>query len=65
MTRSGDGTADLTIPIYGPLGRGILLEWAQEDTGKWHLCFLLFRSTNNVSTSVNLVSDDSTHCDRE
>jgi hypothetical protein len=61
---NGDGNADLTIPVYGPLGRGILLEWAQEDTGKWHLCSLLLRS-NDVSTSITLVSDASTHCDRE
>jgi hypothetical protein len=65
VTRNGDGNADLTIPVYGPLGRGVLVEWAQEGGGRWHLCSLLFRSANNVSTSITLVSDASTHCDRE
>lgn len=59
-----NGNADLTIQVYGPRGRGTLLEWAQEDAGKWHLCSLLFRSTD-TSVSTSLVSDTSTHCDRE
>lgn len=64
VANHGEGTADLTISIHGPLGRGTLLEWAQEDAGKWRLCSLLFRS-NDVSTGTTLVSDASTHCDRE
>jgi hypothetical protein len=40
------------------------LEWAQEDKGKWHICSLLFRSSD-ASTTARLVSDISTHCERE
>jgi hypothetical protein len=64
ISKGGNGNADLTIPIYGPLGRGTLLEWAQEDEGKWHICSLVFRSSD-ASTTTQLVSDASTHCERE
>jgi hypothetical protein len=64
VANNGNGTADLSIQIYGPVGGGTLLEWAQEDAGKWHLCSLLFRSSD-VSTSITVVSDASTQCDRE
>jgi hypothetical protein len=64
VSKDGNGNADLTIPIHGPLGHGTLLEWAQEDKGKWHICSLLFRSSD-ASTTARLVSDISTHCERE
>lgn len=64
-TKRGEGNADITIPVHGPLGQGILQEWAQEDAGKWRLCSLLFRSEGQISASITLVSDESTHCDRE
>src|ERR1700722_13026790 len=64
VSKDGNGNADLTIPIHGPLGHGTLLEWAQEDKGKWHICSLLFRSSD-ASTTTRLVSDISTHCERE
>jgi hypothetical protein len=60
----GNGNADLAIPVYGPLGRGTLLEWAQEDAGKWSICSLVFRSSDGL-TSIPLVEDSSTHCERE
>jgi Cytochrome oxidase complex assembly protein 1 len=42
MTKSREGNADITNPVYGPLGQGILEEWAQEDaeSGDFaHFCF--------------------------
>ena len=64
VSKDGNGNADLTIPIHGPLGNGTLVEWAQEDKGNWHICSLLFRSSD-ASTATQLVSDTSTHCERE
>ena len=64
VSKDGNGNADLTIPIHGPLGYGTLVEWAQEDKGNWHICSLLFRS-DDASTATQLVSDTSTHCERE
>jgi hypothetical protein len=61
---NGNGNADLAIPLYGPLGRGTLLEWTQEDAGKWSICSLVFRSSDGL-TSITLVEDSSTHCERE
>jgi hypothetical protein len=64
VSKAGSGTADLTIHISGSLGEGSLLEWAQEDRGQWQVCSLLFRA-KNITGDVTLVSDTSTHCDRE
>jgi hypothetical protein len=64
ISKGGNGNADLTIPIHGPLGYGTLVEWAQEDKGNWHICSLLFRSSD-ASTATQIVSDTSTHCERE
>ena len=64
ISKAGNGNADLTIPIHGPLGYGTLVEWAQEDKGNWHICSLLFLS-DDASTATQLVSDTSTHCERE
>ena len=60
----GDGNADLTVEIRGPLGRGKLHEWAQEENGKWHICGLDFESSDSA-TSVTLVDETLTHCERE
>ncbi|MGD0858867.1 MAG: cytochrome c oxidase assembly factor Coa1 family protein [Terracidiphilus sp.] len=64
FTNRGNGSADLTIQIRGPLGRGELNEWAQEDTGKWKICSLQFRS-NDGSMSIALVDGSLTHCEPE
>jgi hypothetical protein len=64
VSNRGDGNADLIIQIEGPLGRGMLYEWAQEGAGKWHICSLLFESSDG-STSIPLVNDSFTHCERE
>src|ERR1700733_6050398 len=44
VANDGNGSGDRTIRLQGPLRYGLLLEWAQEDKGKWHICSLLFRS---------------------
>ncbi len=64
VANRGDGNADLTVEIRGPLGRGKLDEWAQEENGKWHICGLQFESSDNA-TSVTLVDESLTHCERE
>jgi hypothetical protein len=64
LASRGDGNADLTIQIRGPLGRGKLDEWAQEKNGTWHICGLQFESSRSP-TSVTLVDESSTHCERE
>ena len=65
VATSGDGNADLTIPVYGSLGRGVLEEWAQEGAGKWRLCSLVFHSGKHNSITITVVDDASTRCDRE
>jgi hypothetical protein len=64
VSKDGNGNADLTIPIHRPLGHGTLVEWAQEDKGNWHICSLVFQSSD-ASTTTQLVSETSTHCERE
>jgi hypothetical protein len=64
VSNRGEGNADLIIRIRGPLGRGTVYEWAQEGAGKWHICSLLFKSGDS-STSILLVDDSFTHCERE
>ncbi|MGA3346894.1 MAG: cytochrome c oxidase assembly factor Coa1 family protein [Terracidiphilus sp.] len=64
FSNGGGGNADLAIRIHGPLGEGILDEWAQEDSGKWHICSLAFQSSDG-SINIPLVDDSSTHCERE
>ena len=64
LTNQGDGNADLTVQIRGPLGRGKLNEWAQEENGKWHICGLQFESSDD-SASITLVDESLTHCERE
>ncbi len=63
-TRKGFGNADLRIPLSGPRGKGLLLEWAQLQRGKWHICSLVFNSA--TGGQINLVDDQiQTHCERE
>jgi hypothetical protein len=64
FSNRGNGNADLTIQIRGPLGRGALHEWAQEGAGKWRICSPLFQPADS-STKIPLVGDSSTHCERE
>jgi hypothetical protein len=64
LAHRGDGNADLTIQIRGPLGRGKLDEWAQEENGTWQICGLQFESSDGT-TSFTLVDESLTHCDRE
>jgi hypothetical protein len=54
FSHRGDGNADLTIQIGGPLGRGTLYEWAQEGRGKWHICSLLCAPCMNGSLGVQV-----------
>ena len=56
--------AHLTIRVRGAHGDGLLIEWAQQDRGRWQLCSLLFRD-ENTTTDVILVSETATHCARE
>jgi hypothetical protein len=58
------GTADVTIRIFGPRGQGKLYEWAQETSGSWQVCSLMFRSDNR-SREIAIVSDESSHRERE
>jgi hypothetical protein len=64
LSSRGDGDADLTVQIRGPLGRGELDEWAQEENGKWHICGLGFESSGG-STRITLVDESLSHCERE
>ena len=64
FTNRGDGNADLTVQIRGPLGRGKLDEWAQEENGTWHICGLQFESSHG-STRIPLVDESLTHCEPE
>jgi len=64
LANRGDGNADLTVQISGPLGRGKLDEWAQEENGKWQVCGLQFESSDG-STSITLVDESLTHCEPE
>ena len=64
LSNRDDGNADLTVRIRGPLGRGKLDEWAQEENGRWHICGLEFKSSGG-STRITLVDESLTHCERE
>jgi hypothetical protein len=64
LSNRGDGNADLTVQIRGPIGSGKLDEWAQEENGKWHICGLEFEASGG-SASVTLVDESLTHCERE
>src|SRR5271155_1832420 len=58
-----NGTADVTIRIFGPRGQGKLYEWAQETNGSWQVCSLMFRSDDG-SREIPVVPDESNHCER-
>jgi len=60
----GDGNADLIIRVGGPLGRGALNEWAQEDNGKWHICSMVFQPSGG-SSSILILDGSSNHCESE
>jgi Cytochrome oxidase complex assembly protein 1 len=64
ISHSGEGNADLTVQIRGPLGRGKLDEWAQEENGKWHICGLQFEPSDS-SASVTIIEESLTHCEPE
>jgi hypothetical protein len=61
--RHGSGNADLQIPLSGPNGRGELIEWAQQEHSRWHLCSLTFRNENG--RELLLVDPATTHCEPE
>ena len=63
-TDAGSGNADLNIRISGPRGKGTLLEWAQENRGKWEICSLLYRPADG-SADITIISDENTRCERE
>jgi hypothetical protein len=56
--------ARLGIGISGPLGSGTLIEWAQQTSGQWHICSLVFRRGDG-SGSVDLVDSETTRCEPE
>jgi hypothetical protein len=64
LSNRGSGSADLTIQIRGPLGRGTLDEWAQENKGRWHICTLQFLSNGN-SIPIALVDGSLTRYEPE
>jgi Cytochrome oxidase complex assembly protein 1 len=64
VSSNDSGVADLIIPVRGPRGKGMLLEWAQKTSGKWRICSLAFRSDAN-SMDVEIISDTKSNCERE
>jgi hypothetical protein len=61
---NGSGTADLVIPISGERGAGVLEEWAQQQSGKWRLCSLVYRSKDG-QTRITILPDGPAPCERE
>ena len=59
-----NGTADFTFELQGPLGRGTLAEWAQEGNGRWKVCGLDLKTSDNPK-SITLVDEATTRCERE
>jgi hypothetical protein len=64
ISSKGNGTADISTSISGPLGSGKLFEWAQESEGHWQVCSLVFHP-NSGSQTITIVPDDASRCDRE
>jgi hypothetical protein len=58
---SSNADAHLTIPISGDKGRGVLREWAQKESGKWRLCWLVYRPEDG-QTQLTIVSADHSPC---
>jgi hypothetical protein len=57
------GTADLTIPVSGPVGAGKLIDWSQTGFAGWQVCSLEFRSDDG--STIVIVPDETSHCERE
>ena len=64
ISRGGFGNADLNIHVVGPLGRGRISEWAQENKSKWSVCSLSFKPDDSDAV-ISLVDEASAHCERE
>lgn len=56
--------AHAVIRVHGSRGEGLLIEWAQQNAGRWNLCSLLFRD-ESTTTDVILVSRAGSGCARE
>jgi Cytochrome oxidase complex assembly protein 1 len=72
MNANADGgTADLSIPIRGSRGRGSLYLWAQRDRRGWQVCsldyrpFIRSRFRSYRGPLITIISDQTTHCERE
>ena len=63
LTSGNDGNADLQIPLHGSHGQGMLIEWAQRQKGRWHLCSLQFNSA--IGGKVILVDPGNSGCEPE
>jgi hypothetical protein len=57
------GTADLSIPVSGPLGEGTLILWSQNGLVGWHVCSLVFRSQSGQE--IDIAADAEAPCERE
>jgi hypothetical protein len=57
------GTADLTIPVQGPRGRGSLVVWMQEGFAGQHICSMDL--VMSEGKKIVLVPDEQSHCERE
>ena len=64
VSTKGNGTADISVKVSGPMGRGKLLEWAQETEGHWQVCSLTFQPANGTK-DISIVPDETSHCERE
>jgi hypothetical protein len=63
LSKNGNGNADLQIPFSGAHGKGMLLEWAQQDHGQWRLCSLNFHSADGEE--LKILDAAKTHCEPE
>jgi hypothetical protein len=54
--------ARIGIRVSGPLGSGMLNEWAQQNGGQWRICSLVFRSDTGTAGIV-LVDNSQMHCE--
>ena len=57
------GTADLVIPVSGPSGNGILVDWSQNSFAGWHVCSLIFHQ--KYGSDVVIAPDENAQCERE
>lgn len=56
------GNANMTISVSGPKGSGTLIEWAQENQGRWRICSLVFHPDDARARNVDLVDRDVASC---